>query len=1383
MSSIWIILLGGLILAAILLAVAFLVLRAAMKTPPEEKSLTILKQHHGASSSVDATFRSALRGLGNRITSRSFRYRLPWVLLFGPANSGKKTIVDFLPHENLHGAEVSSPDGILWGFLRRGVLIKVPGSIFPDPALDQAADQMAGGKPGSRPAPARRDDLWDQVLRQLTRRRPSRPLDAIVVAIAADELLGAAADIAGRAAQIREKLNHLESALGMVLPVYVLITRCDSVQGFTAYCHELDTHDPALKQEIFGWSNEYPIETLFRRMWVDEAMNDIGATLRRQQLVSFGERNDLDRAGELYLFPPALDTLRNPLRILLDKLFARDSYSDSHYFRGVYFCGDPDARQDTAPAGAPAALPGRYSFGRQLAFLSHLFESRIFAETSVARPVPQRFSYRNRIVAAAQVFVVAFSAVMAIGLGVEWRRLHAESARLVPLIGGLTPALKAAREAPGFKRISSTQSPSAAAADQLEQAGDTCAPAVETYPRTGLDRDFVISVLEELAYLHINGFSSLFMPLSHFHSIDDRVDEALTEGFGKVVLKAFEIGLHARYAVLSPLSGVIALPTCSQNSLAAKPAAPQEGSMLTMVGINLQPLDDHTHQQLECYLTEMAALEKNSALYDGLRRRESGNIVDVRHILEYLSGRTLPGDQLYKGNPYFEHAVQNSQGNPIEDIQDHRCRARAETQGLLAGFYRTWFDEAPLATRVDALNEDIREIERSQTKSAADLRALGQSIAELDLLLPSSSVEWIEKPFTRSSIPALAKMEDPVFKDLFSEDLRDEFESQGRAAWMDLRSRLLASSTPQSGPVLETDENNEIRVSGAVRTLGTNLIYLAGVDFMAPAASPTPSPSQRTPIIWNPDLLAEALKLNTSWEKYQRDVLPSVPGGLRAGIRLIARRSLGDSMADVVSRARTPLPGNTPSEDALNTELQNFDQSLDQLKQIYAVSQGLGDSGRSLQNSLNLHLQAIRLLRNINQKISPNAIYSFQRDAIGKWNGTTPMSQAIYSGAESAEDVTDYITADHNRLRTLVDEADPLVQLLTEGGLPAGDDRSSVYWTKLGTDFKQFADKKAGNPIGTLEGFLRTDIDKILPENRCQGGAVDTRAGDPFVDALNGLRTDAVHACLMLVRQRYIKLADNFNSHLAGKFPFAANPAAAEATTNDVSAFFDLYTQTNAGLVESLDRLGASDATIKPKIPDAIAFLQRIADAQPLFATADKNSQPALDVTTQFRSNQGPRETGGNQIIDWELRIGSQIIHYSLAPQTIRWHYGDPVVLSLRYAKDSPNIPLARQPQFGMQIADRTITFGFRQNWALFALLLSHPAGATDFDNPNAPVPNTVRLTFGNAPGSSTAGGSGPPDTVVFTSFIVQAPAAKDAPPAKNTLAIVALPANAPAIP
>ena len=200
-----------------------------------------------------------------------------------------------------------------------------------------------------------------------------------------------------------------------------------------------------------------------------------------------------------------------------------------------------------------------------------------------------------------------------------------------------------------------------------------------------------------------------------------------------------------------------------------------------------------------------------------------------------------------------------------------------------------------------------------------------------------------------------------------------------------------------------------------------------------------------------------------------------------------------------------------------------------------------------------------------------------------------------------------------------------------------------------------------------------------------------------------------------------------------------------------------------------------------------MAFLKRIEGARSLFASADKDTLPALDMTAQFRPAQPPEspERGGGQIIEWTLRVGtgSPVFHYRGSPQTssqtVRWHYGDPIALSLRYAKDSPNVQLAPVPAGDAKIdsGNRTVSYEYNQNWALFALLLGHAASKTDFE-PLAAVPNTIRLRFGNSPG--------PADTELFYTFFLQAPAAKDAQPKPGataaSIAIAPLPSSAPTL-
>jgi type VI secretion system protein ImpL len=1330
--SLWIVLLAVLLLVILLIAVAFLVLRRAKKQLPQpEKALSLPGDNRVAES-----FHSALNVLKASVTGASFQYRAPWTLLIGTPKSGKTSVLNYLATAAVPVVEDQRRDGkeIAWGFLNNGVLIDIPGSLLLGPTAGVASDEVS----------------WNHLLRRLNRHRPARPLDGVVLTIAADELLDKNTDVAARGGLIRAKLDQLQSAIGLVLPVYVLITKCDALRGFATYCGEINSDQ---RKEMFGWSNNHTLDSVFTWVWVDEAMNAIRRVLQKQQFGFFISPAAPESVDDLYLFPSCLDVLRDPLQAFLTQLFVPVSYRDAHYFRGLYFCG-----LSTAPEGAlgGAQLIPSQDTGTSrlpLAFLDHLFDRKVFAEKTLARPVAQRFRFRNRIVAGAQIFTVAFSLLMGIWLTIDWFRLRNEQKQIAPVIASVTTNLKVVQGKDGKMRASY--------------------PTQNQDPAKALDQAY--SLLQMMAYLHKESFWSPVMPASWHDPIANGIEDTVTAGFSGVVLRAFQIGLEKKYEDLIAAS----TPTAEPDTPAAGGDTDVPDSMQV---VDLQPAHDQSYQALSLYLTRLSLLEKNIALYDDLKQVGSGTIGDVRGLLQYLSGKTMPADSLFANNIYFTRAVAAA-GWADLDLKDDRTKAAATADALISAFYADWFEQSSLEPLVEALKDHISSLEQGRSETTMDLRAIGEEIAEIDGVLSGSSIDWLEPPFTRRFYPALRELDDPGLAQVFDQDFRDRAESEGQSAWQDLRQELLSEPTPLSGHLLEAPDNNRIQLASGIRALGANLVYLVNQDFMAGSTSVSPATVAQTPILWNPDMLAEALKLNTSWEKYERDVLPSVPGTLRSVVRGAGQKGLGITIADVIARARTTLAA---SDDSLTTELKNFDQSLDQLKPLYSTGEKLGPAGTPLTASLNLYPQAVRLLGSMNAQISGNALYSWSKAAPQKWDGSTPLSLGLYM-VQSSDDLAAAIEADHARLQTLVDSVDPVAQVVRAGGFSAGTAGHTVDWSKLKDDFKQLGDKKPGNPIATLESFLNHDIDKIVPENRCQAGTPDPRTGDPLMVAMNGLRTDTVRACLTLVQKRYTALAASFNQHLAGRFPFSADPAAQiEADPADVANFFELYTQNATGLADSLGRLGSLDPTLTAKAKDAVAFLGKVALVQPIFATADPASLPALDVTPQFRSNQS-REAGGNQIIDWELKIGEQSARYQAPAAPVRWHYGDHVTLMLRYATDSPNVPVATAAANDMQIADRTVTFSFTQNWSLLALLIRHAAASTDFDNPLAPPPNTVRLTFGNAPGSPGTTGQKPSATLVFVTFNLQAPAAKDAPPKegapKNTIVLSGFPVSAPQLP
>lgn len=1338
--ALWLILLIGLLAVAVLVGIAWLVLRRAMKpadsAEPEPPGQAIAPLQR---TEISSSFHSALKDLRERVVGGAFQYRAPWILLAGTPGSGKTAIVENLTAGALGGSGQISPRGagIGWGFSNGGVLIDVPGSLLLGPG---------GGLPSDEAG-------WNQLLRSLARHRPSRPLDGVVLTVTAAELLDASLDIAARGSLVRAKLDELQSKLGLVLPVYVLVTQCDSIPGFTTFCQEAERELPNARKEIFGWSNDHTLDSSFTWVWVDEAITTLQRTIRAWQLRFFGAPRDIAAPDELFLFPPEFQNLREPLRMFLTQLFIPVSYRDSHYFRGVYFCGLPEKPQ---PAGGKELLPAASAASRKrlpLFFLEHLFERKIFAERPLARPVPQRFAFRNRVVIGAQIFAAVFSLVMAAGLTTDYFRL------------------KSLRDSRLDDAINSVNEEAAAKAPTVDQA---------------------YNLVVSLAQMHAQGFSSWFMPWSWNDPIQEQVKERLAQSFSLVVLHATHDALGRRYQTLLEQSAaeISEVPPDATGEATAKSrlagfdartASEGCGGTAAIDSELLTPSANPYYRSLRVYLGELTALEQHIALYNELRSRDAGSAQSLRSLVEYLSGRKLPPGLTFQNNAYFRTAVERARFKEIDNLQDDRKRARAAAESMTDSFLASWFGESALLTEAGCMNESVTRFERGDYGTPPDLRTLAGQIAAMNRNLSQNSLEWLARPFSLEAYPPLEQLKAPELQPVFGADSQfvERERLSGTAAWEKLRARLLALNAP-TGDVLESPSGGSIRVTSDIQTLGTNLAYLADLDFMGVSQAPRVTPPQ-PPVTWDAAKLDEALKLNASWEKYDSQVLPTAPGSIQQAIRQAAVTSVGAGLAKTTLDARQTVPLNLAAADRLDLELKNFNDTLDRKKQLNAAGEKLGKAGLPLMTAIDLYREAARLLAAINSELS-SSLYSYDVASLKNWDGSRPLSLALYR-AESSDTVAEAVTADHDRIQTLAQYADPLVRMLTGVGLPAGDGRSAILWAKLSADFKLYTEKKPGNPITALETFLKSDVDKISPGNRCQAGAPDPRGTDPFIANLNSLRTDAESACLALVRNRYVALADDFRQHLAGRFPFSTDVNAPEADPADVTAFFNLLDQSGPGLADSLTRLGNLNPAENAPAQQAVTFLKALAHVRPLFATADEKSLPALDVGVQFRTNED-RETGGKRIIDWELSIGDQTYSYQMQPKTLRWHYGDPVTLALRYAKDSLEVPVSLPGETDAAIGDRRVVYQIRKDWSLLALLIEHAAAATDFDNPLAPTPNTVRLRFGNAaayPGALPAGKK-PVNTVVFASFTLQAPAAKEGA-ARSSIALSSFPVQAPVFP
>jgi type VI secretion system protein ImpL len=95
------------------------------------------------------------------------------------------------------------------------------------------------------------------------------------------------------------------------------------------------------------------------------------------------------------------------------------------------------------------------------------------------------------------------------------------------------------------------------------------------------------------------------------------------------------------------------------------------------------------------------------------------------------------------------------------------------------------------------------------------------------------------------------------------------------------------------------------------------------------------------------------------------------------------------------------------------------------------------------------------------------------------------------------------------------------------------------------------------------------------------------------------------------------------------------------------------------------------------------------------------------DFRVQFRVNR-EQEIGANQIIDWKFEVGKKKFAYLGDDLEGRWIFGDPVRLTLRWANDSPVLPVTGATPAPVKVKDRIAVFEYNDHWSLFSFLLKH---------------------------------------------------------------------------
>ena len=250
---------------------------------------------------LDALRRKFLDGLQVFKSRGKDIYKLPWFVIIGESGSGKSMAIrnsgiDFPPgmQDELQGS--GGTINMDWWFTNRGIIVDTAGKmIIPDEA---DSDLRGEWKPQTE---------WVEFLRLLRRSRPHCPINGLLLVLSTESLIKDSADkIARKASRLAQQLDLIQRTLDVRFPVYLLVTKCDLMEGFREFSDYIT--DPLLQHQMFGWSNPDPLDAAFRPDLVEQFLNTVADRVRRRRLALLREGAAAAKGGETQTF------FRSPLR-------------------------------------------------------------------------------------------------------------------------------------------------------------------------------------------------------------------------------------------------------------------------------------------------------------------------------------------------------------------------------------------------------------------------------------------------------------------------------------------------------------------------------------------------------------------------------------------------------------------------------------------------------------------------------------------------------------------------------------------------------------------------------------------------------------------------------------------------------------------------------------------------------------------------------------------------------------------------------------------------------------------------------------------------------------------------------------------------------------
>ncbi|MDO7899022.1 type VI secretion system protein [Pseudomonas citrulli] len=766
-------------------------------------------------------------------------------------------------------------------------------------------------------------------------------------------------------------------------------------------------------------------------------------------------------------------------------------------------------------------------------------------------------------------------------------------------------------------------------------------------------------------------FVSVVFPTSWFSSVDTQLEEGLRQ--------------TARHHWIMPLRDLLA---SDLEQLKAIRNTERRGNVQSE-----DPAQWQSYVKAKDLVERAVRLEQHNQLFNQALNNPKAPLDELVQLSDTALSLNLNTGTLSRAR-FYNRVLFDGHNDDLKGVDLNA--ARPVVSDNFTGLMQRWLDHYFLADnfvrQAGYLKLHLQRLEAGGGNSLSELEDLMALIDDLQTLVSVTNAAW-GRGKGQDLVPGYTQLMDKVsHSTLLGPDIEQDLQSQAAKLQQSFRDQWIVQAGSRDN-LLVQQGSGLLVLQDHVTALGGAVQALFKRDFVVLALQKDPSGQGG-----GSDDFSVALNYFASYKSYTNEELSRIPPNYRDALIQAAEGAAAQAMWLSLDESDEPLPG------------MPFNVQTNQAIALQKAFMDVHRSDLATRFQRLLNRRALAQIRSAQEEIEAQPLFS-QRADIQRWNGAKNFGLQLY-GASDPQELKLNLNQQFAAMLQIAEQRMPALEwlIVQQDNLSALEHDQVARFMALNDELLKYKSQNPASSAAQFEQLVSRDFiemdtsscAQILKTSNLSGGR-----GDVAQRAV-ALQQGALQRCLYLQQNQaasaWNDLANYFNQYLAGRFPFSQDVRASDADPARVQRLLELIdtrlplAQAGLALSQTPDRLAAED------------FLNGLKQAGtwlgPLFVR-DKSGLIGVEMDVRWRTDR-EQERGADQVIAWGLNAGNQQINYpGEAQQNLRWMVGQPVSLTLRWARNGYQRPANDPLQPNLVVRDLEAGWQYQGPWSLLRLMRS----------------------------------------------------------------------------